>query len=514
MQEYEMSRYDAVVIGAGNGGLAAALTLQGKGKKVLLVEKHNVPGGFATSFIRGRFEFEASLHELCDFGTADKNGNLYKLFKEFGVLDKLEFVTVPEAFRVISLSTKEDYNMPFGIDNFIDKMEHYVPGSRKSTRLFFDLAGETAAAMAYLTKMKGHPDSAVLRKDYPNFMRVAAYPVRKVLDAIGMPKKAQEILNTYWSYLGAPEDRLSFIHYALMVNLYISLGAQIPTTRSHGMSLALADSFTALGGEIWYESEVDRILTENGHVSGIRLKDGREVETRHIVSNASPHSVYGHMVDRKDIPEHELKLANARHLAGRGLSMFLGLDRSPEEIGITDYSYFIYNTLDSVQEFEAMKKLDNMSQVTVCLNKALPDCSPKGTTIMYFTSLVFSDVWGDIVDKENYFRLKDEVADRFLEGFRRATGIDLRPYIEEIEVGTPLTYAHYTAAPEGTIYGYLASDLDNLMPRLMTMYTEKHLPGLQFCGGHAMRVSGYNSSYLSGNLAALMTVSEMKEDEK
>ena len=53
-------KYDAVVIGAGNGGLAAAVRLSQAGMKTLLVEKHNIPGGFATSFRRGRFEFEAS----------------------------------------------------------------------------------------------------------------------------------------------------------------------------------------------------------------------------------------------------------------------------------------------------------------------------------------------------------------------------------------------------------------------------------------------------------------------
>ena len=93
--------YDAVVIGAGNGGLAAALTLADAGKKVLLAERHNLPGGFATSFVRGRFEFEASLHELCDFGTPGNSGNLYALFEELGVLDKIEFVTVPEAYSCL-----------------------------------------------------------------------------------------------------------------------------------------------------------------------------------------------------------------------------------------------------------------------------------------------------------------------------------------------------------------------------------------------------------------------------
>ena len=234
--------YDAVVIGAGNGGLSAALTLANAGKKVLLAEKHNLPGGFATSFIRGRFEFEASLHELCDFGTPGNSGNLYALFEELGVLDKLEFVTVPEAFRTITLKTGEDYTMPFGVKEFTDKMESYVPGSRESVETFFALADETRRAMAYLTQMRGNPDTAVLKSEYPNFMRTAAYSVEQVLNAIKMPRKAQDILNVYWSYLGAPEDQLGFLHYALMVNLYITLGAQIPKTRSHGISCALADT--------------------------------------------------------------------------------------------------------------------------------------------------------------------------------------------------------------------------------------------------------------------------------
>jgi prolycopene isomerase len=50
--------FDAVVIGAGNAGLTAATTLQRAGLRTFLVERHNVPGGCATSFRRGRFEFE------------------------------------------------------------------------------------------------------------------------------------------------------------------------------------------------------------------------------------------------------------------------------------------------------------------------------------------------------------------------------------------------------------------------------------------------------------------------
>jgi hypothetical protein len=59
-----MQEYDCIVIGAGNGGLVGALNLVKNGKKVLLLEKHNVPGGCATTFVRGRFEFDVALHQL------------------------------------------------------------------------------------------------------------------------------------------------------------------------------------------------------------------------------------------------------------------------------------------------------------------------------------------------------------------------------------------------------------------------------------------------------------------
>ena len=63
-----MKDYDVVVVGGGLGGLSAAAFLAKEGKKVLLLERQNVPGGYATSFLRGRFEFEISLHELSGWG--------------------------------------------------------------------------------------------------------------------------------------------------------------------------------------------------------------------------------------------------------------------------------------------------------------------------------------------------------------------------------------------------------------------------------------------------------------
>ncbi len=504
--------YDVVVIGAGNGGLIASLRLAKANKRVLLVEKHVLPGGFASSFIRGRFEFEASLHELCDLGNSDNQGNLYILFKELDVLDKMSFVDVPEAFRVISLDTKEDYTMPFGIDEFINKMEEYVPGSRKSMTLFFEYAKEIREAMAYLSSSKGNPDTKVLINKYPRFLQVASKTVSKVLKSLKMPIKAQRILNTYWTYLGAPEAKLSFVHYAIMVYQYISLKAQIPTKRSNEMSMILSEEFKSSGGTIFYGREVKEILLEEDEVVGVILDNDIKINTNHVISNVSPHIVYGNLIKEDDIPIEAIQLTNSRRLSARGFSLFLGLNKSKEELGLNNYSYFIYNSLDSNQEFYNMRSMENYSQVVVCLNNALPECSPKGTTILYFTSLYFSNCFDGVRKEDNYFDLKDGLALKYIKNFEKATNTSILPYIEEIEVATPITYAHYTNAPDGAIYGYYTADNDSMLSRLMSMYDEDYIKGLKFCGGHSVRSSGYSSSYLSGDIAAKLTLSDMSKD--
>ncbi|HEV2843333.1 MAG TPA: NAD(P)-binding protein, partial [Thermoanaerobaculia bacterium] len=54
--------YDAVVIGAGIGGLIAANLLAKEGLKILLVEQHYMVGGYCSTFRRGGYTFDAATH--------------------------------------------------------------------------------------------------------------------------------------------------------------------------------------------------------------------------------------------------------------------------------------------------------------------------------------------------------------------------------------------------------------------------------------------------------------------
>lgn len=515
MNKKTNNKYDVVIIGAGNGGLAAAIRVLQGGKTCLVVEKHNLPGGFATSFVRGRFEFEASLHELNDFGSKEEPGDIRTLFRSLGVEDKIDWIQIKEAYHMITKDGKYDVEMPFGVNEYIEKMVYYVPNSRKSITKFFELAKEVVAAQTYSNSVNGNTDKKYMIKTFPNFIKAGSYSVNQVLKALRMPKKAIDILNAYWCYLGVDCDRMSFLHYASMTYRYITRQAWMPTMKSHEISLAFDQKIHELGGDIWYNCEATKILTgENRKIIGVELKDGTVINTNHIIANVSPHLVFGKMLDEKAVTEYDIRSTNSRKFAGRGVCMYLGLNKSADELGIKSHNYFIYDTADTVEQYNLMKHIKtNNVQATVCLNRADPNCSPKGTTMMYFTTMIMSDEWGDIKE-EDYFKAKDKFAAQMVETFEKVTGCKIKDSIEEIAFASPTTYSRYCGHPQGVIYGYEAADWDALMPRMMMMKHDYTFPGLRFCGGWAMRSSGYSSAYVSGDLSGRQTVGDINREAK
>ena len=506
--------YDVVVIGAGNGGLTAAATAAKNGLRTLLVEQHNLPGGFASSFRRGRFEFEPSLHELCDLGPKDNPGDVLRLFERLEI--KAEWQAVPDAYRVITTSEGKDNldaTMPFGVDAYVDKMEEYVPGSRPSMEKFITLCENIMDALAFIGKSGGKADPKVMMKEHPNFLKCGGYSVSQVLRAIGMPKKAQRILSAYWCYVGVDCDTLNFAIYAAMLYKYLIRGAYIPKNRSHELSAAIDQRIRELGGDIWYNTRAEKIIMENGKVAGVATTHGT-IACGNVIACCSPNAVFGGMMDSKDVPERQTRMINARRFGGRGFVVYLGLNKSKEELGLKDYSYFIYESLDTVKEVARARDFnDHPMQATVCLNVANPDCSPRGTCIMSFTTLYTEDAWSR-VSADEYVEKKREVAYNMIRDFEKHVGVTLIPHIEEIEIATPATMARYTLNPQGTMYSYECSDWDTMLARLMMLKEDHIVPGIRFAGGYGPRIYGYSSTYLNGELSAKLTIADRKEAVK
>lgn len=505
-----MRKYGAIVVGSGCAGLAAALELITAGKKTLLIEKHNLPGGCASSFCRGRFEFEPSLHELCGVGPENAPGSVRKLMNDFGV--KIQWNRVDDCFRCISTysdGTPMDVTLPTGVRAFIEKTEEYVPGSRKKMTEFFDLLRENSDLIEYISSPKVSP--AYLLKNFGNAFRAAGYATEDVFNAVGLPQKCKDILSVYWSYLGVDMKNLSFFHYASMVYSYVVSGAYIPTYTSHEISNGMIERFRELGGEIRFNCRAEQFLFDGERCCGVRTNEG-DLTADMVLANINPDIIYGKMMPKQLIPEREKKLSAARNrnFGARMFTVYLGLNKSPEELGIKDYSIFLAGSADSEKEFASLRKIDtNDYSIFLCYNIANPKASPEGTSMCSFTTMfVAPDDWNSIAD-EDYVKTKNKLAKKIIGNFESKTGITIAPYIEEISVASPLTFARYLGVPEGSVYGYMTAGWDSILSRTVSQGADFPIKGLKPIGTSGMRGDGYSSAYMCGSIVAKSAIKEL-----
>ncbi|MGN1024653.1 MAG: phytoene desaturase family protein, partial [Lachnospiraceae bacterium] len=374
--------YDAIVIGAGNGGLSAAAALACAGKKTLLLERHNLPGGSATSFVRGRFEFETALHELCDLGDADQPGTVWKIFAGYGI-NQVDWQREDRLFRLL-VPGEIDLVLPTGEEAFCDAMEQAVPGCRPAVAALLALGKKATQAQAVV--MGQHPGPEELMAQYSDFLKMASSTTREGMDALGMPERAANILETYWCYLGGDADQLDFLTTAEMIWKYVALQPAQPDQKSHGLSLAMAKVIYDHGGEIWLNTAADEILVENGKVTGVRCGK-RILHTKHVVADCSPSTVIGALLPKDaPVPARPRRLLNARRYAKCLATMYVGLNRSAEELGIRDYSTLIMSDLDTSLQAKKANTREKGVFIANCLNVMIPESSPSGTCTLFFTS--------------------------------------------------------------------------------------------------------------------------------
>ena len=496
------SKYDLIVIGAGNGGLMTACRASRMGLKTLVIERHNLPGGAATSFVRGRFEFDASLHEIPDFGEGESRGELGRLFDELGI--KVEMLPIKDAFRYIVQKDGErtlDVTFPHGKDKVMKLISDICPDDVDAMERFFAAYKDMSEGLDYWGSTRGNPDPEVLRTKHQNFMKIMSMSAGEFFRSIGMSQKCIDIMSAYWPYQGTDIDTVDASRYILMVYGYFVNGAYIPKMRSHQLTVAIVERARQLGCEFLYDTEVTKVLTKNGAVCGVQVKDGRIFESTAIASNAFPEIVYGKLLDdRSLVPKYEIKKINARKYGFRAFSVYLGLDAPPDEIGIKDYTLFISTTKDSrvLCDCAVKRDMDEYALDVCCLNIANPDCTPEGTTMMVLTISYTADAWAD-VKEEDYVKIKREVASKLIDDLEDIMGYKIKEHIEEIEIASPATFARYMGSPQGSIYGYSSEKWDGMSSRTLAAGMERTIPGLFFVGGHGSSLSGYFPTYTGGN---------------
>ena len=146
-------KYDVIIIGAGLGGLTAGAKLALSGKRVLLLEQHDRPGGCATTFKRRDFTMEVGLHEMDGLHSGDIK---QRIFRELGIFDRVEFLEVPEFYRF--MNERYDLVIPHDPQQAGQVLKQAFPGEEKGIEDYFF---HVLNARKIMVRYKNQPDRSI-----------------------------------------------------------------------------------------------------------------------------------------------------------------------------------------------------------------------------------------------------------------------------------------------------------------------------------------------------------------
>lgn len=496
-----MPVYDAVVIGAGNGGLTAALTLAQAGKKVLLLERHNIPGGCATSFVRGRFEFEVALHQLSGMGSPERPGPLRAILGEMGVLDKLEFVEMENLYRVVFPGTF-DVTLPTDREALVKELTQRFPKDADGLSRFMDLVYRFSMEM--VQGLFFH-DPDISKEKYPIYFKYAFRNSQEVMDEFMESPFLKAILSVYWGYVGVPPSMLPFGDLAIMLWAYIEFKPYHLKGGSQALSNALLDKYLEAGGEVRFNCAAKKIVVDGGAVKGVVTEQGDRVDAGIVISNASTIHTYIDLIDRDAVPASELNAFKSHSVGPSAFTVYMGLDCEPAAIGIHETTNFITTTVDSDKAFSLWKTMEQQGwALLTCYDVSDPDFSPPGTCQAALVALQYGDPWYSVSPQE-YADAKYRYAEGMLRLAERVFP-KIRDHIEELEAASPLTHLRYLGHPGGAIYGFDQYAKDS--PYFLT--NRSAIKGLFFAGSW-VGSGGFQPTLTSGRSTARSVLKALRK---
>jgi phytoene desaturase len=270
--------YDAVVIGAGVGGLVCATLLARVGLHVLLIEQHYVVGGYCSTFRRGGYTFDAATHFYPLLGNPDTiTGRLLRDLRvqaSWIAMDPVDRFHLPDGSQ---------FSVPADYHAYRRLLSDRFPHATGELDRFFDLV-RSAYAAGLLYYFSSRRTNA--------FADLESLTLSDVLDRYITDPKLRLLLCADSAHWGSPASRTSFV-FDSMLRLGYFLGNYYPRGGSQAFVDALARRFEELGGDILINARVNRVIVRHNTARGVdvqigpaRMRNSRRIDARAVVSNA------------------------------------------------------------------------------------------------------------------------------------------------------------------------------------------------------------------------------------
>ncbi|HMG74121.1 MAG TPA: NAD(P)/FAD-dependent oxidoreductase [Pyrinomonadaceae bacterium] len=285
--------YDAVIIGAGIGGLICANLLAREGLRVLLTEQHYMVGGYCSTFRRKGYTFDAATHFYPLLGNpATITG---RLLLDLGITNDWVKMDPVDHFHFPDGSS---FTVAADFDIYLATLKSEFPEEAQALDKFFALVRDV-----YMFGLLSY----FRWRDNDRLRPYAHMTVRDALDQHFRNRKLKLLLAADCGHWGSPPCRTSFV-FDSMLRLSYFLGNYYPRGGSQAFADELALRFEQMGGDILMSSAIKRILTRDGTATGVEIEVGPvnsrsllRVNAGVVVSNADLLSTVERLLDRRQV---------------------------------------------------------------------------------------------------------------------------------------------------------------------------------------------------------------------
>ena len=273
-----MNEFDIVIIGSGMGGLVCADLLGKEGYKVCVLEKNKQIGGSLQTYVRDRVIFDSGVHYLGGLG---KGQNLYQVFKYLGILDKLKLQKMEEDVfdKIIIENDENEYVYAQGYENFIRHLLKDFPGEEKALQLYCDKIKEVCSKFPLYNLRSGG--------DFNEKNEVLEIDTKEFIESVTSSKKLQAVLAGNNMLYVLQAGKTPFYVHAMILNSYIESSWKCIDGGSN-IGKYIAKNIHEQGGIIRRNTEVKKIIVDEGKVSSVELADGSQVIGKIFISNMHP----------------------------------------------------------------------------------------------------------------------------------------------------------------------------------------------------------------------------------